>query len=75
MTSEGLGEMFKVDPADMCGCLKKPHDISNPASECKFIYNHILNYKMKIFLSIIFENQSFVYWNLEFRIVNHLGKL
>ena len=50
------------DINDICqyGCLKKPQAINNPASECKFIYNLILNYIMKFFrkwhfLSIILE--------------------
>jgi hypothetical protein len=70
-----------LDINDLCqyGCLKDPPDINNSASECIFIYKHILNYKMQFFktshfLSIIFW-KSFVYLILDFRIVNHLGNL
>ena len=55
------------DINDICQyrCPKKPQDINNPASECKFIYNLILNYKMQLFkkwhfLSIIFENPLYI---------------
>ena len=53
------------------GCLKKPQDITNPASECKFINNLILNYKMHFFkkwhfLSIISENPMYIgFWTSE----------
>jgi hypothetical protein len=58
------------DINDICqyGCLKKPQDIKNPASDCKFLYSLILNYKMQVFkkchfFSIIFENLLYIgFW-------------
>ena len=55
------------DNNDICQywCLKKPQDINNRASECKFMYNLILNYKMQFFklwhfLSTIFEKPLYI---------------